>query len=64
MSFIRRFYCSFIPADFQIYCRNERFQEELWGKSFEFLKDHLSPETKEKYLAVPEHVVSGDTAQS
>ena len=29
--------------------RNEAFQEQLWAKSFEFLKDHLSPETVEKY---------------
>ncbi len=33
------------------YCnthRNEGFQEELWKQSFEFLKDHLSPDTIEK----------------
>ena len=29
--------------------RNEQYQEELWKRSFEFLKDHLSPETVEKY---------------
>ena len=29
--------------------RNEEFQEELWRKSVEFLKDHLSPETMEKF---------------
>ncbi len=31
------------------YCRNEQFQEQLWRKSFEFMKDHLSPETVDKY---------------
>ena len=30
-------------------CRNESYQEDLWRKSFEYLKDHLSPETVEKY---------------
>ena len=29
--------------------RNESFQEELWKRSIEFLKDHLSPEILEKY---------------
>ena len=29
--------------------RNEQFQEDMWRRSFEFLKDHLSAETKEKY---------------
>ena len=29
--------------------RNEVFQEQLWSKSFEFLKDYLSPDTVEKY---------------
>ena len=33
--------------------RNEQFQEELWKRSFEFLKDHLSPETVEKYSPPP-----------
>lgn len=33
--------------------RNEQFQEELWKRSFEFLKDHLSPETVEKYGPLP-----------
>ena len=30
-------------------CRNESYQEDLWGRSFEYLRDHLSPETVEKY---------------
>ena len=34
--------------------RNEHYQEELWKRSFEFLKDHLSPETIEKYGPPPE----------
>ena len=29
--------------------RNEAFQEQLWSKTFEFLKDYLSPETVKKY---------------
>ena len=33
--------------------RNEQFQEELWKRSFEFLKDHLSPESVEKYSLPP-----------
>ena len=36
--------------------RNEQFQEELWKRSFEFLKDHLSPETMEKYAPPPSPV--------
>lgn len=33
--------------------RNERYQEELWRISFNYLKDHLSPETVEKYGPPP-----------
>ena len=29
--------------------RNEEFQEDLWKRSFKFLKNHLSPEMVEKY---------------
>ena len=29
--------------------RNEQFQEELWRMSVDMVKDHLSPETLEKY---------------
>ena len=29
--------------------RNEVFQEQMWKKSFEMIKDHLSAETVEKY---------------
>ena len=32
-----------------MYCRNEEYQEDLWRRSLEFLKEHLSPETVEKY---------------
>ena len=32
-----------------MYYRNEEYQEALWQRSFEFLKEHLSPETVEKY---------------
>ena len=35
--------------------RDEKNQEEMWKKSFEFLKDHLSPETVEKYGPLPEN---------
>ena len=41
-------------------CRNEGFQEELWKRSFEFLKDHLSPEIVEKYGPKVAEVSSGD----
>ena len=43
--------------------RNEQFQEELWKRSFEFLKDHLSPETVEKYGPLPEpaETIGGET---
>lgn len=41
--------------------RNEQFQEELWKRSFEFLKDHLSPETVEKYGPPPEPAETGET---
>jgi hypothetical protein len=34
--------------------RNEQYQEELWRMSFVHLKDHLSPETVEKYGPKPE----------
>ena len=34
--------------------RNEVYQEEMWSKTIEFLKDHLSPETVEKYGPPPE----------
>ena len=33
--------------------RDEQNQEEMWKRSFEFLKDHLSPETVEKYGPLP-----------
>ena len=43
-----------------IYCwfgftciRNEQYQDELWKISFDYLKDHLSPETVEKYGPKP-----------
>ena len=36
-------------ADKVFVCRNEGFQEELWKKSFEILKEHLSQDTIEKY---------------
>ena len=36
-----------------LFGRNEQFQEELWKRSFEFLKDHLSPESVEKYSLPP-----------
>ena len=29
--------------------RNEEYQEDLWRRSFEFLKEHLSTETVRKY---------------
>ena len=29
--------------------RDEKNQEDMWKRSFEFLKDHLSPEIMEKY---------------
>lgn len=29
--------------------RNEEYQEDLWRRSFEYLKEHLSPEIMEKY---------------
>lgn len=29
--------------------RNEEYQEDLWQRSFEFLKEHLSPEIMGKY---------------
>ena len=32
------------------------FQEQLWEKSFEFLKDHLSPHTIENYGPVQKEV--------
>ena len=35
-------------------CRNEAFQEQMWKKTFEFLKDHLSPDAYEKYGPKPE----------
>ena len=31
------------------YYRNEEYQEALWQRSFEFLKEQLSPGTGEKY---------------
>ena len=53
-----------------IMCRNEQFQEDLWKRSFDFLKDHLSAETKEKYgppidqpkIATPEEAGESATA--
>ena len=38
-------------------CRNEEYQEDLWRRSFEFLKEHLSPETVQKYC--PQQEVEG-----
>ena len=29
--------------------RNEEYQEDLWRRSFEFLKEHLSTESVRKY---------------
>ena len=43
--------------------RNEQFQEELWKRSFEFLKDHLSPETVDKY-SPPPNVPTAATEES
>ena len=40
-------------------CRNEQYQEDLWKRSFEFLKDHLSAETIEKYGPRPEEEGNG-----
>ena len=34
--------------------RNEEYQEVLWRMSFDYLKDHLSPEAVEKYGPKPE----------
>ena len=34
---------------FNILNRDEHFQEELWRISIDMVKDHLSPETLEKY---------------
>ena len=44
--------CTF-DTNNSIHDRNEQFQEELWKRSFEFLKDHLSPESVEKYSLPP-----------
>ena len=32
-----------------ICCRNEQYQEELWRRSIDYLREHLSPEILEKY---------------
>ena len=34
---------------FLILLRNEEYQEDLWRRSFEYLQDHLSSETVQKY---------------
>ena len=44
-----------------LFDRNEQFQEELWKRSFEFLKDHLSPESVEKYSLPPSLPPHDDT---
>ena len=33
--------------------RNEEYQEDLWQRSFEFMKEHLSPEIMERYGPPP-----------
>ncbi len=33
-------------------CRNEAYQEELWRRSVEALREHLSPEILDKYGAL------------
>ena len=41
-------------------CRNEIFQEQMWTKTFESLKDYLSPETMEKYGPATKSEVATD----
>ena len=39
-----------------LFNRNEVYQEQLWEKSFEFFKDHLSLHTIENYGPVQKEV--------
>ena len=42
------------------YCRNEAYQEDMWSRTIDFLKDHLSPDALEKYGSLPERAATHD----
>ena len=42
-------YCESYTITIATFYRNEEYQGDLWRQSFDFLKDHLSPEIMEKY---------------